>query len=536
MKKITKFSVLAMSLVVGGILGSCSSENDPKLNLNSSDMLVKAPEFKAYSGTHEWNSNGVPGTRSGAESGSFERWQGDRDWNEPPRISESEMNYVLKYLQEHPNEGYKSVDIDTYILQVVGGAKHSYQGDTPDHNGTWHTVNNASGEMRYCEIDGFFTQYNNTECNSEQAMLIRNVPATNATYKDTYGTTWDDCYAFYFITFPDEPEYGYMAGQTGLYLCYDFKTWKDSEQWGVSPDGIYDDWVIKLSPFEGGFFEEPKGEEPKEEPKEDPKPDNETCDDCGHLLGSHDGDGVCDDCRNGVDGRTECAGEEPGGEENHGDDEIEKPGRTDNGRNEVEVNLHGTDKGDILESHLSIHVRHATDVEVFIPIPNDLVCEADDLVISQIHDKNHSVHGGHYSVEYVLQDKEDGPYVVTLNLEYLEGGIRIWTDGITQEVIDFCFKHYQDGLNFEVWNYFDPEVIDFDTLKEYLNQAVITFLDDIPDEYINAFGENADGSRNADDANVSIVDNQKDQFESEPETGEHLNGSHHNEIYDKRNK
>ena len=432
MKKLLLFFALIFSLVA-----CTNSYNDLDIQDNTIS-LVKAPKVVAYSGDNYFNSFN---TRSGMETGSYERWQSDRDWNLPNEITETEMNYVFKYLQSHPNEGYKSVDIDTYIIQVLGGAKHSYQGDTPDRNGAQQTVNNASGEMRYCEIDGFFTQFNNTEKNSENPILIKNVPAINATYKDTYGTTWDDCYAFYFITFPNEPEYGYMAGQTGLYLCYDFKTWKESEQWGVSPDGVYDDWVIKLSPYEGGFFEEPKGEEPK-------NPD-----------------------------------ENPG-------TEVTPPEHSSPG--EVEVNLHGTDKGDgLLESHLSIHVRTATDVEVFIPVPVQYYCEADDMAIVLEHEKNHMIHGGPYRVEYVLQDKEDGPFIVSLNVEFVDNGIRIWTDGINQDVIDFCNKHYNDGITFEVWNYFN-EFISLDTLKEYLNQSTIKFLDSIPELYINTIVDKDD--------------------------------------------
>lgn len=432
MKKLLLFLTLIFLLV------SCTnSYNDLDIQDNVVS-LAKAPKVIAYSGDIYFNDFT---TRSGAETGSFERWQGDRDWDLPHNIIEPEMNYVFKYLQEHPNEGYKSVDIDTYIIQVVGGAEHSYDGDTPDHNGTMHTVGNASGEMRYCEIDGFFTQFNNTGMNSENPLLIRNVPATNATYKDTYGTTWDDCYAFYYINFPDDPEYGYMAGKTGLYLCYDFKTYKESEKWGVSPDGIYDDWVIKLSPYEGGFFEDSKGEEPKN-PDENPE------------IG------------------------------------VTPPEHSSTG--EVEVNLHGTDKGDgLLESHLSIHVRHATDVEIFIPVPMEYYCEADDMAIVQKHDQNHMIHGGPYKVEYILQDREDGPFIVSLNIRFADEGIYIWTDGINQDVIDFCNKHYGDGITFEVWNYFNDS-ISLDILKEYLNQSTIKFLDSIPESFINAIVDKDD--------------------------------------------
>ena len=190
-------------------------------------------------------------TRAGGAP-SFERWQEGRTWERPHDIIESERDYVLQYLQEHPNGGYKTLNIDTYIIQVVGGSHHSYDGDTPDNNGHLQTVADATTEMNYCVINGFFTQYNNAhEMNSEDPILIKNVRATKASFHDSYGSTYENNYAFYLITFPNEEKYGYMAGKTGCYLCYDFETYKSSESWGVSPDGKYDDWVIKLTPSDG---------------------------------------------------------------------------------------------------------------------------------------------------------------------------------------------------------------------------------------------------------------------------------------------
>ena len=196
--------------------------------------------------------------------------------------------------------------------------------------------------------------------------------------------------------------------------------------------------------------------------------------------------------------------------------------------NEVEVNLNGTDKGDNLESHLSIHVRAATDVEIFIPIPKQYYCEADDMEIVMKHEANHMVHGGPYELVYQLKDS-DPTLTVKLTIAYEDDGIRITTDGITQEVIDWCAeKCHGDGITFEIWNYFDPEVIDFDQLKVYLNQATIKFLDKEPDSYINAFADE-------EDCTVSIVDEQANDYDG-PEIGGHLNGSDLNEIYSKKSE
>ena len=209
-------------------------------------------------------------------------------------------------------------------------------------------------------------------------------------------------------------------GKTCCYLCFDYRVKKwDNGDLDFPGDGVYTDWVIKLIPA--------NGEEPGEEPKDNPK------------------------------------------------DEV--------GGGEVEVNLHAADKnGEYLESHLSVHVRTATDIEIFIPVPAEYYCEKDDMAIVMKHEENHMKHGGPYEMTYKLKDSD---LEVKLFVEYLPAGIKIWTSGVTQEVIDWCSEKCQDGITFEIWNYYN-DALDLEGLKEYLNQATIKFLDKQPDPYINA--------------------------------------------------
>lgn len=193
--------------------------------------------------------------------------------------------------------------------------------------------------------------------------------------------------------------------------------------------------------------------------------------------------------------------------------------------NEVEVNLALEDK-EYLSSHLSLHVRHATDVEIFIPVPVQYYCDADDMAIVENKKNELVVHGGPYKTVYDIAGNS-----VVLNVEYLPDGIKIWTDGINQEIIDYCWENYGDGITFEVWNYFN-EAITRDDLLYLLNQAEIRFLDCGPDSYINAFTEN-NGSKDPDDCTVSIVGDQAPDYSYGAE-GPHNNGSDFNMIYDKK--
>ena len=551
MIKLNKKSYVMTAAAIATIgLASCSNElNDGALNKPGTVegvSLVKSPDVVAWSGNQTFGNtlkSGVSAyaTRAGSDA-SFERWQNDRTWTKPHDIIASERDYVLKYLQDHPNGGYKTIDLDTYVIQVVGGGNHSYDGDTPDHNGTSHTIGNATSQMNQCKIDGFFTQYNNGQMNSEDCILIKNVPATNATYHDSNGNlTQENLYSFYYITFPDSEEYGYMAGKTGLYLCYDYATYKDSEKWGVSPDGIYDDWVIKLSMSDGSDMVDPSS----------------------------------------------------GDSETGGDKEEEKPGNDgaevvnpEEHNHEVEVNYaildeHKYDSGIAdLVTKLSIHVRHATNVDIKIPILNKYLVESDDLYIFKEHyNKPDGEYDGAYggvsnplenekaTISYEVKNA-DGTTVgtvvlhvdfkagdATLGSDFEEGYIHVWTEGITPAVIDACWDYNKDGINFEIYNYFQTEKavwndgdeiasvvpasqLNRGALLEAMNKAVIEFENE-PDYYINAFGYEDDWEI---EGNPEIKPVNHEHATVKPASGEgygdepnyrthHLNGTPYNDIY-----
>ena len=140
-----------------------------------------------------------------------------------------------------------------------------------------------------------------------------------------------------------------------------------------------------------------------------------------------------------------------------------------------------------------------------------------------MHDKNHFVSGETQTTEYTICGN-----TVTLNIEYQAGGIRIWTEGINEEVIAYCRERFNDGITFEVWNYYNDGA-DTETLKPMLDGTTVKFTDSLPDYYINAFGKAGDEL----DCTVGIADEQHDDY-GDGEEGAHLNGSEKNLIYTKR--
>lgn len=209
--------------------------------------------------------------------------------------------------------------------------------------------------------------------------------------------------------------------------------------------------------------------------------------------------------------------------------------------NEVEVNLslndsHSNYTEEDLMSKLSIHVRYPGDVEVFIPVPRGYYCLADDF---NLREGDLYIPGADQTLSY-----EIGGKTVTLTISMEQGGIRVTTDGIDKDVIDYCIANYGDGVNFEVFNYYGLYEEDGNgnwvrakdgniarsTILEYLNSATVKFLDSPgPDYYINAFKANREGQGDH-DCTVSIVDGQNQGYPDDY-YGEHLNDSDFNHIY-----
>ena len=224
----------------------------------------------------------------------------------------------------------------------------------------------------------------------------------------------------------------------------------------------------------------------------------------------------------------------------------------------VEVNLEVEEHKDYLATHLSIHVRAVTDVEVFIPIKAELYCAQDDMAIVEQHLEEFMVHGG-YTTDNNVTYNVNGT-TVTLKIAYEADGIRVTTDGINENVIDYLKTITGDGITFEVWNYYNEGEIDeegnitgqafgksMDERRQnlytylYTNNATVEFLDKEPSLYVNAFffddnyvdgtwaGYNKD-AKNPWDCEVKIVDEQVRDFK-DYEEGWFYNDSEYNWLY-----
>lgn len=479
------FLILA-TLISTVALSSCSADEPGEvINTANSLKVVKAPDFLAYSGNHFHN----PGTRSSESDDVVTSTWIKEDFDAETYLAQ--RNSVDEYLAEGLDNSdklnmdfmYHAEDDLTFELFYLSGwtaNRPSYLGIFYyDENGqlhkqrVWEGMNPRDTELTVEQEDN----------NAKTVMRVEGIRVTvKAGYK--FGFFWEGRSStaqrceWYSIAELNEPAqqlkgeeiYSTHAGTFEI----DGVTFMGFEDW---IDFDYQDWV---------FFVDPSL---KTVPSHDKLPDFTT----------------------------------PPSEDNN--DDVDQPA-VNSRHNEVEINLALEDK-DYLSSHLSMHIRHATDVEVIIPVPEQYYCEADDMAIIENKKGDLLVHGGPYRTEYNINGN-----IVSLNVEYLPNGIRIWTDGINEDVIEYCKENYGDGITFEVWNYFN-DVIPREDLLYLLNRATVRFLDSEPDSYINAFTEEG-GQRNPDDCTVSIVENQTDDY-GQGKEGPHKNGSNFNMIYDKKN-
>lgn len=185
---------------------------------------------------------------------------------------------------------------------------------------------------------------------------------------------------------------------------------------------------------------------------------------------------------------------------------------------------------------LSIHVRAATDVKVVIPIPAKYLCDADDLIILEKHLEELTAHGGATTENVVNYPVGKSNVELHSEIDFEKGLITVWTVGINEEVIEYCISKNGDGINFEIWNYFNNSAFDDfanakEELQEHLNKATIEFMDSsYPDYYINAYNVTESGEKFEWDCIVSIIDAQQEQF-GDAKEDLHLNGSEFNKIY-----
>ena len=489
---------------------SCDNSLELPGNFNDSVQiqLAKTPDILTYSGNktfiNTFETKNLPSTYTNAGDG----FVGNNSWNNKgaeslKNITDSERQAVLDAIAKRVTGSKISENIvfpwnDFFLQDVISGQNGNW--DDAGSNGTSSSsytfeVYNKGAKCNqqywagndydnYEEVTNsahLNNYYQKVESDGSQTRINETTLMTNidyGTYKEVKGKQFR-----WFINCHENLhwyEYIVVKVDNSYYICFDFGCgYPENDIDGHAGKGAehndwdYNDWVLKITPAGN------QSDVLTEEAQEDPKPE------IGDLI--------------------------------------------DSLKAHVEINL-SIEEHEYLASHLSIHVRDTVDVRVRIPISSEYYCEADDMAIVQKHESELLVHGGPYRIEYNI----DGN-LVYLNIEFNDDCIEVWTEGMNNpKVLEYLRKENNDGLTFEVWNYFNDTAKDI--LKENLDRSLVYFTPET-ELYVNAFNdiESNDTESNdkfESDCTVSINENQKGTYPYEDE-GLWFNDSKYNKFYSK---
>lgn len=555
-----------LAVATTGALTSCTNElSDPGFGTGTPSNLVKlaqTPDMYAYSGGQNIS---LPMMRTNAGNGDLPN---QAVWNKAGaeslvNITDDERRAVLAAIDEKTTGKRISEDVvfpwTEYFLQdVISGQNGNFTGAGSNGTSSTSYTFEVYNKGKVCDPDGQYSDWNkhsyfqgwNNATNSnninpdyeEEHSNYEQV--TNSGHLNNFylkGASQERINETTLMTDMSVGTYEEMKGKQfrwyinchenlhwseyiivkvdgSYYICFDFGCGHPENDVDENPgrgaehnDWDYNDWILKITP--GLNQPDVWGE-------------------------THTGDGEIPSVP------TDPEDEQPG---NIGDLVSRMKAHV-----EVNLSIEERDETDYLASHLSIHVRDTVDVRVFIPLPIDYYCAADDMEIVQKHENGLLIHGGPERVEYNIAGN-----TVTLTVEFGEDGITVTTDGINAEVLKYLRENYGDGLTFEVWNYMNITKddwnhgieegnlgatigIDVEELRGYLNKSTVEFLDDeagqkLPDLYVNAFMPDPNDSSTVfvDDCTVTIVTSQSGEYE-DGKQDIWFNGSPYNELFYKK--
>ena len=198
------------------------------------DVSVNENYFKILDfggGKSDWMKNQYPALYAAFDNAPTKTDRGES-------VSTDEYNFVINYIAEHRDEGGTECDLTTYFIQNVGSSLDTYSSEDYPELIDW---NNAShGMVGGNQMD--YVVWSNTHINDYNATsgpraLCVNIPLTDPYYRESWGDhsrDIKDAYKFYTIKY---------NGKTNLYLCFDYRSEKNSEEY-FGGDGVYNDWVI----------------------------------------------------------------------------------------------------------------------------------------------------------------------------------------------------------------------------------------------------------------------------------------------------
>ena len=363
--------------------GNILTENAQKYGTHSSEVNL-------YFG-----GNKIVGTRGCDVSGNM--------WGDimPKYPTKEEETGILDYVRKNPGASVEWPGYTCYFVQHVISAHNKY-GYT-DKNGAQHNDIDGSEHLNLLQIkdnNGNYTHVNNFnsgKCDNaatHNAALMTHMTQgfQGARAHDSYGNTDVDNWRLY-----------YWNGN--YYLGIDYKMVKGDGK--IDPDGIYDDWIVKIIPGKGETPVVPSKPDPNPTPKPEPTP-------------------------------TPTPEPTP----------VVREG-------EVEFDIHQQEHKDWNEIKTSIHVRDTAAVHVFLPIPMESQAVADDF---DIRTGNVYQYVESFEAKFEFAGKE---FSFPVEINHTATGIDFLIDCTTaeaKEALKLARGVFDDGITFEIHSYVNPDV------------------------------------------------------------------------------
>ena len=391
-----KSELLGMLSLTALSLGmvSCSSEDIETtgniLTENAQKYGTRSSEVNLYFG-----GNKIVGTRACDVSGNL--WGAEM----PEYPTDEEKAGILDYVRKNPGASVEWPGYTYYFVQHVISAHNNYS--YTDWNGAQHNNIDGSEHLNLLQIkdnNGNYTHVNNFNSGKCENAATHNAALMTdmtqgfqgARAHDSYGNTDVDNWRLY-----------YWNGN--YYLGIDYKMVKGDGK--IDPDGIYDDWIVKIIPGKGETPVVPSTPDPNPAPKPEPTP-------------------------------TPTPEPTP----------VVREG-------EVEFDIHQQEHKDWNEIKTSIHVRDTAAVHVFLPIPMESQAVADDF---DIRTGNVYQYVESFEAKFEFAGKE---FSFPVEINHTATGIDILIDCTTaeaKEALKLARGVFDDGITFEIHSYVNPDV------------------------------------------------------------------------------
>ena len=249
------FKLGTMLTIVAGAAMTISSCSSNEIEPMSASDLAQAKYEQAFierfgqpAPNQTWGFGNVTKALTRAANPNNNQWYDPNycNYEEPAKITQAEIDYVMKWFAEHTKEYGTTFDFKNYFVQQVGYSKDVYT--THNSNNAQITIpSNQHMNQIFANMNAEGTKsdhVNNFNADSGSIMLMENSETQYGFgYEESYGTDDKHVANNYLMAEINVPGVG-----TGYYVGLNYQAKKSGEGIDLKPDDWYSDRVLKIVP------------------------------------------------------------------------------------------------------------------------------------------------------------------------------------------------------------------------------------------------------------------------------------------------